>query len=171
MLYRYAFSSTSVINATGTIAASLPPVASDTVPWTVALGLEGMADDRRFSINVERVKHRKKLEAIVSEAITRHDREPLLKLLDEAGVPATPANTVDQVLDDPQTASRSVIRPMQHPKLGELPVVGMPVSFSRMQPDVRRHAPARGEHTDEVLTELGYSPNAIADLRARKVIM
>ena len=46
----------------------------------------------------------------------------------------------------------------------------MPVGFSRMEPGIRRHAPARGEHTDEVLTELGYSRDTIADLRARKVI-
>jgi crotonobetainyl-CoA:carnitine CoA-transferase CaiB-like acyl-CoA transferase len=137
---------------------------------TVALGLDGMADDPRFAINVERVKNRKELEATVGDAIARHDREPLLKLLEEAGVPATPVNTVDQVLDDPQTASSSVIRPMQHPKLGQVPVVGMPVSFSRMEPGVRRHAPSRGEHTDEVLAELGYSRDAIADLRARKVV-
>ncbi|PYM16911.1 MAG: acyl-CoA transferase [Candidatus Rokuibacteriota bacterium] len=137
---------------------------------TGALDLAWMADDPRFSINVERVKNRKELETLVGDAIARSDREPLLKKLEEAGVPATPVNTVDQVLDDPQTLSRSVIRQMEHPKLGEIPVIGMPVGFSRMEPGIRRHAPARGEHTDEVLTELGYSRDTIADLRARKVI-
>jgi len=80
-------------------------------------------------------------------------------------------NTVDQVLDDPQTASRSVIRRMAHPTLGEIPVVGMPLAFSRLTPEVRRHAPRRGEHTDEVLAELGYAPAEIAALRAQKVIL
>jgi crotonobetainyl-CoA:carnitine CoA-transferase CaiB-like acyl-CoA transferase len=136
-----------------------------------ALGLAGMADDPKFSVNIERVKHRQQLEARLEEAIAGLDREPLLKLLDEAGVPATPVNTVDQVLNDPQIATRSVIRRMNHPKLGEIPVVGMPVGFSRMSPGIRRHAPARGEHTDEVLTEMGYSQSAIADLRARKVVL
>jgi crotonobetainyl-CoA:carnitine CoA-transferase CaiB-like acyl-CoA transferase len=136
-----------------------------------ALGLPAMADDPRFAINVERVKHRQELESALEAAIARHDRDALLPLLDEAGVPAAPVNTVDQVLNDPQTATRSVIRTMRHPKLGEIPVVGMPLSFSRLTPDVRRHAPGRGEHTDEVLAEAGYAAAEIADLRAKKAVV
>ncbi len=136
-----------------------------------ALELGWMADDPRFAVNIERVKNRAELERLVGEAIARHDREPLLKLLDEAGVPATPVNTVDQVLNDPQTQSRPIIRRMKHPKLGELPVVGMPVSFSRMNPDVRRHAPGRGEHTAEILAQIGYSPAEIEELRSRKAVV
>jgi crotonobetainyl-CoA:carnitine CoA-transferase CaiB-like acyl-CoA transferase len=135
-----------------------------------ALGLGDMADDPRFATNVERVKHRVELEQSVGEAIAGHDREALLKLLEKADVPATPVNTVDQVLNDPQTATRPTIRRVAHPKLGEIPVVGMPLSFSAMTPDVRRHAPMRGEHTDEILAECGYSAAQIADLRARKVV-
>jgi crotonobetainyl-CoA:carnitine CoA-transferase CaiB-like acyl-CoA transferase len=134
------------------------------------LGLGWMAEDPRFATNIDRVRHRTELERLVGEAIAGHDRQALLKLLDDAGVPATPVNTVDQVLNDPQTASRSVIRRMKHPRLGEIPVVGMPVSFSRMEPGIRRHAPARGEHTDEVLAECGYSTTEIAELRRTKVV-
>lgn len=136
-----------------------------------ALGLGAMAEDPKFSVNVERVKHRQELEARLEAAIGAHDREPLLKMLEEAGVPATPVNTVEQVLNDVQMPSRSVIRRMKHPKLGEIPVVGMPVKFSKMEPGIRRHAPSRGEHTDEVLGEFGYSAAQIADLRARKVVV
>jgi crotonobetainyl-CoA:carnitine CoA-transferase CaiB-like acyl-CoA transferase len=135
-----------------------------------ALGLDDMAEDPRFATNIERVKHRAELEQRVAEAIGRHDRETLLKMLDEAGVPATPVNTVDQVVNDPQTATRPTIRRMQHPRLGEIPVVGMPLSFSGMDPGVRRHAPMRGEHTDEILAEHGYSAAEIAELRARKAV-
>ncbi|PYN18438.1 MAG: hypothetical protein DMD76_29495 [Candidatus Rokuibacteriota bacterium] len=135
-----------------------------------ALGLGDMADDPRFATNVERVKHRVELEQRVGQAIAGHDREALLKLLEKADVPATPVNTVDQVLNDPQTATRPTIRRVAHPKLGEIPVVGMPLSFSAMTPGVRRHAPMRGEHTDEILAECGYSAAQMADLRARKVV-
>jgi crotonobetainyl-CoA:carnitine CoA-transferase CaiB-like acyl-CoA transferase len=130
-----------------------------------------MADDPRFATNIERVKHRAELEQRVGDAIGRHDREPLLNLLEKADVPATPVNTVDQVVNDPQTATRPTIRRVQHPRLGEIPVVGMPISFSGMQPGVRRHAPMRGEHTDEVLAEYGYSATEIQDLRARKAVV
>jgi crotonobetainyl-CoA:carnitine CoA-transferase CaiB-like acyl-CoA transferase len=135
-----------------------------------ALGLNGMADDPRFADNVGRVKHRRELEEAVEGVAARCDRETLLRMLDKGGVPATPVNTLDQMLDDPQTATCSVIRRMQHPKLGDIPVVGVPLTFSGMEPGVRRHAPMRGEHTDEVLGELGYASAAIADLRTRKVI-
>jgi crotonobetainyl-CoA:carnitine CoA-transferase CaiB-like acyl-CoA transferase len=136
-----------------------------------ALDLADMAEDPRFATNIERVKHRAELEQRVGDAIARHDREALLKLLDDAGVPATPVNTVDQVVNDPQTATRPTIRRMQHPKLGEIPIVGMPISFSGMQPGVRRHAPMRGEHTDEVLAEYGYSAPEIEGLRAKKAVV
>ena len=135
-----------------------------------ALGVEWMATDPRFAVNVERVKHRRELEAVLEEAIGRHDREPLLKLLEEAGVPATPVNTVDQVMNDPQTAARQLIERVVHPRLGEIPVVGTPLKFSAMRPGVRRPAPLQGEHTDEVLAEHGYSAGEIAALRARKVV-
>jgi crotonobetainyl-CoA:carnitine CoA-transferase CaiB-like acyl-CoA transferase len=135
-----------------------------------ALGLAWMADDPRFGENIERVKHRAELERLVGDAIAQHDREPLLKTLEAAGVPATPVNTVDQVLNDPQTATRTVIRKMEHPRLGEIPVVGMPLSFSGLDPAIRRHAPGRGEHTDEVLAALGYSRDDVAALRAKKVV-
>ena len=84
---------------------------------------------------------------------------------------ATPVNTIEQALTDPQAAERPSLRRMQHPKLGELTVVGMPVAFSRMDPAIRRHAPGRGEHTDEVLAELGYTATQIVGLRERKVVI
>ena len=136
-----------------------------------ALGLGWMAEDPRFAVNIERVKNRQELEARLEEAIGAQDREPLLKRLEEAGVPATPVNTVDQVLNDPQTKTRKVIRRMKHPKLGDIPVVGMPVGFSKIEPGIRRHAPARGEHTDEVLGEIGFDAAQIADLRSRKGVV
>jgi crotonobetainyl-CoA:carnitine CoA-transferase CaiB-like acyl-CoA transferase len=135
-----------------------------------ALGLEWMADDPRFAVNIERVKHRVELEQLVGEAIAGYDREALIKLLDEAGVPATPVNSVGQALSDPQSQTRRVVRRMAHPKLGDIPVVGFPVSFSRLEPGIRRHAPARGEHTDEVLSEAGYSTEEVARLRAKKIV-
>jgi crotonobetainyl-CoA:carnitine CoA-transferase CaiB-like acyl-CoA transferase len=73
---------------------------------------------------------------------------------------------VDQVMNDPQTAERGIVQRVTHPRLGEIPVVGTPLHFSRMSPGVRRPAPLRGEHTDTVLASLGYSPDEIKHLRA-----
>ena len=136
-----------------------------------ALGLGDLVDDPRFAINIERVKHRRELEAALEAAIAAQDREPLLKVLEAAGVPATPVNTVQQVMEDAQTAARSMVERIVHPRLGEIPVVGTPVKFSRMRAGVRRPAPQRGEHTDEILAEHEYSSADIAALRAKKVVV
>ena len=138
---------------------------------TRALDLEAMAADPRFMKNGDRVAHRAELEAMLEKIIGEYDREPLLKRLEEADVPATPVNTVDQVMNDPQTIARGMIERVVHPKLGEIPVVGTPLKFSRMTPGVRRAAPLRGEHTDAVLAECGLSPERIRELRDKKVIL
>jgi crotonobetainyl-CoA:carnitine CoA-transferase CaiB-like acyl-CoA transferase len=136
-----------------------------------ALGLAALARDPRFATNPERVRHRHDLELALEEAVAGHDRASLLKMLEEAGVPATPVNTVDQLMDDPQTAARGIIERVVHPRLGEIPVVSTPVRFSRMRTGVRTAAPIQGQHTDEVLAEHGYGHAEIAALRAKKVIL
>jgi crotonobetainyl-CoA:carnitine CoA-transferase CaiB-like acyl-CoA transferase len=136
-----------------------------------AVGLDWMLADPRFARNRERVANRAELERIVEEAVGRYEREALLKLLEEADVPATPVNTVDQVMSDPQTVERGIVKRVTHPRLGEIPVVGLPLRFSRMDPGVRRAAPVRSEHTDEILAECGYSAERIRGLRDRKVIL
>jgi crotonobetainyl-CoA:carnitine CoA-transferase CaiB-like acyl-CoA transferase len=136
-----------------------------------ALGLPDMATDPRFATNIERVKHRKELEARLEAVIAGHHREPLLQILDTAGVPATPVNTVDQVMSDPQTAARDMIGRVRHPRLGEIPVVGTPIKFSRMTPGPRTAAPMQGEHTGDVLAQFGYSADQVAALRAKKIVL
>jgi crotonobetainyl-CoA:carnitine CoA-transferase CaiB-like acyl-CoA transferase len=136
-----------------------------------ALGLTELAADPRFEKNQGRVANRAELEGILERTIGALDREPLLKRLEEADVPATPVNTVDQVMNDPQTAERGIVQRVTHPTLGEIPVVGTPLHFSRMSPGVRRAAPLRGEHTDTVLADLGYSADEIRSLRAKKVAL
>ena len=135
-----------------------------------ALGLAALTEDQRFKSNPERVKNRKDLEAALEAAIARHDREALLAMLEKAGVPATPVNTVDQVMKDAQTAARSMIERAHHPRLGDIPVIGTPVKFSRMRAGVRTAAPLHGQHTDEVLAEHGYDRAAITALREKKVV-
>ncbi len=136
-----------------------------------ALGVPELANDPRFATNIDRVKHRAELETILEKTIAGLQRERLLKVLEEAGVPATPVNTVDQVMHDPQTAARGMVDRVVHPVLGEIPVVSTPVKFSNMKVGVRTAAPVRGQHTDEVLADLGYSADAIAALRSRKIVV
>ena len=136
-----------------------------------ALDLAELATDERFARNVDRVEHRAELEGILEKTIGAMEREPLLKALEVAGVPATPVNTVDQVMEDPQTAARGMVDHVRHPVLGEIPVVSTPVKFSAMRAGVRTAAPVRSQHTDAVLNDLGYTAADIAALREKKVIV
>jgi crotonobetainyl-CoA:carnitine CoA-transferase CaiB-like acyl-CoA transferase len=136
-----------------------------------ALGLDKLAADPKFAVNQQRVKNRVELETLLEQVIGDRDREELLKILAEADVPATPVHTVDQVMNDPQTVERGIVQRVTHPRLGEIPVVGTPLKFSRMAPGVRRAAPLRGQHTDEILTACGFTPARIQELRDRKVVL
>ena len=135
-----------------------------------ALDLAWVCDDPRFATNADRVRNREAVERIVADAIALHDRSHLLKLFEKAKFPAAPVNTVDQALDDPQTQAKGLVWQMDHPRLGAVPVVGFPIDFSAMQTSIRRHAPEWGEHTDEALAELGYSPADVAALRAGQIV-
>ncbi len=87
-----------------------------------------------------------------------------MEMLHKHDVPATPVNTVPQVLQDAQTQARGIVQRVDHPRLGDIPIVSMPLTFAGERPPVRRAAPARGEHTDSVLAECGYSPAEVAAL-------
>src|SRR6266700_4144843 len=89
-----------------------------------ALGLDGLAGDPRFATNQARVAQRAELEQLLEREIGGREREALLTLLAGADVPATPVNTVDQVMTDAQTIERGIVQTVTHPKLGEIPVVG-----------------------------------------------
>lgn len=136
-----------------------------------ALDRSDLAADPRFLTNQGRVERRDELDAVIGETIALHEREPLLALLEKADVPATPVNSVAQVMNDAQTIASGIVQRAVHPRLGEIPVVGTPLKFSRMTPGVRRAAPLHGEHTDEILAECGYTADRIQGLRARKVII
>ena len=93
-------------------------------------------------------------------------------MLLKAGVPCGPIYAVDEMFKDPQVRHLGMALPMQHPDLGPIQVVGLPMQFShhpRAQGPMRA-APEQGADTDAILAGLGYSPERIAQLRARYVV-
>ena len=118
-----------------------------------------------------RIKNRKALGERLAEIVKRRPSEHWLKVMEKAGVPCGPINTIDKVFADPQVQHLGIARPIDHPKYGAQKVVGQPIHLSRYpQPEKLRHTPDIGEHTDEILKGLGYDTAAIAALRAKKAV-
>ena len=135
-----------------------------------ALGLGAVCDDPKFATNAARVAHRQEIDAIVSAAIARYDRKALLQLFEDAQFPASPVNSVADSLEDPQVLARGMRWEMDHPVVGKVPVVRLPLTFSGMTPSLRRSSPRHGEHTDEVLAESGMTIAEITSLRASAAV-
>ncbi len=134
------------------------------------IGRNDLADDPRFRTNPERVRHRAELIALLEDSFQRHSVEDWRRLLDEADVPNAPVNTIDQVLADPQTMARDMLVRLPHPRVPDLRLPGIPFKLSDTLATVRRPPPLLGEHTDEILTELGYSHAARAHLKSIGIV-
>ena len=91
-------------------------------------------------------------------------------MLNEAGIPCGPIYFIDQVFDDEQVKHIGMKHLVEHPELGKFNVLGQAITMSRHKPRTGVATPMRGQHTDEVLTELGFGAEEIADLRNREVI-
>ncbi len=135
-----------------------------------ALGRPELAEDPRFATNPARVRHREELIPVL-EALFRGKRtEEWLTLLDEAGVPAAPVNTLDRALDDPHHELRDMIVRFDYPGVGTVRTVGNPIKLSR-HPRIRcTPPPTLGQHTDEILSQvLGYHSERIEALRQQRI--
>ena len=134
------------------------------------LGVEPLLDDPRFATPALRAAHRRELEALLQPRFLAAPSSVWLEKFEAVGVPAGPILTYDQVFEDPQVRHREMAVEVEHPVAGRTRVLGMPVKLSRTPGAVRRPAPTLGQHTEEVLRELGYDAATIAGLRARKVV-
>ena len=135
-----------------------------------ALGAPALAADPRFADNPARVRHRRELIDALS-ALTRAGKAAdLLERLRAAGVPCAPILTVDAVLAEPQTHASGMLVSAPHPRIPDYQSVGLPLLWDGARPAVRRVPPLLGEHSADVLTWLGYTPDDERALRAKGVI-
>jgi len=148
----------------------LTAVADDDWRWRRlcrALGVDQLLDDPRFAQNRDRMAHRAELVAELEAALASGPTALWVDLLLAAGVPAGPVQDHAGAVADPQTVARGLVTTVEHPLDGRVPVLGVPVRLAGTPGSVRRPAPLLGEHTGDVLRELGLSQSQIDLLRAR----
>lgn len=135
--------------------------AIDTVP---------LCKDERFATNPLRDKNYKELRPLLSEAMKKKTTEEWQEILDKAGVPNGPINTVDKVVADPQVLAREMIMEIDHPVEGKLKVPGIPIKLSETPGDIRMTSPLLGQHTEEILKELlNYDDAKIEELKKENI--
>ncbi len=134
------------------------------------LGLDGVPDDPRFRTNPGRVENRQTLIPMLRERFSTRPTDEWISRLEEANIPCAPINPIDKVFAHPQAKARDMVVEVLHPTAGKVKMVGLPYKLSETPLGIYRYPPLLGEHTNQVLQELGYSDQGIASLREEGVI-
>ncbi len=131
-----------------------------------ALGLERLRDDPRFCENNGRRANLNELREVLNEALSSKGAQGAIEELNRAGVTCGPIYRIDEVFSDSQVLARRMVEEFIHPTAGRLKTVGFPLKFSSLEGRIRRPPPTLGQHTEEVLAELGYSAGEIEELKS-----
>jgi crotonobetainyl-CoA:carnitine CoA-transferase CaiB-like acyl-CoA transferase len=130
------------------------------------IGTPELASDERFRTNGDRMRNLAALTPLVAERMKTKPSAEWLAAFEAAGVPAGPVNKIGDMLEDPQVAAREMVVEVEHAKAGRMKTLGLPLKFSATPGEVCRGAPTLGQHTREVLADLGYSPGETDQLIA-----
>ena len=135
-----------------------------------ALGVSELAADPRFATNTDRVAHRDELRALLAPRFLTATGAEWEAVLDRHSVPCSRVRTIADVVADEQMAVLGLLAHVPHPFIDDLRLVDLPMTRDGVRADELRAPPLLGEHTDEVLAELGVDRTAIDDLRRRGVV-
>jgi formyl-CoA transferase len=135
-----------------------------------AIGAPELVSDPRFATGRDRLQHRPELTEELEQRLANHTVAEWVELFTKAGVPAGPVLNVAECFANEQVKTLPVVAEVEHPVLGHQRLLGPGVNMERTQPGVCSAAPERGQHTGEVLGELGFSAEEIASLRTDGVV-
>lgn len=135
-----------------------------------AIGAERLLEDPKYKEEETRRKNRDALNTEIIGILKQRPSADWIDVLNRAGVPCGPIYSIDQVFGDPQVQQLGIAQTVEHARLGEQTLVGQPMTLSRTPSKLRRATPEHGEHSDEILKELGYDPAAIQRLREGNII-
>ena len=135
-----------------------------------AMGREDLFGHPDYALNGDRVRNREKLVPLLQEIFLQKPVDSWVGQLDGGGVPCGPVNELSDVFADPQVLSRDMLQEIPHPSLGSIKQAGIPIKFSGTPGSIQRHPPLLGEHTGEILGEMGYSEEDVRRLRDEEAI-
>jgi len=139
--------------------------------FCLAINREYLLKNPKFKSNEDRLSNVEELEKEVQNCIKKYKRKEIIKILDEACIPCSPILEIPEVFNLSQLKYRNQIIECNHPKLGKIPLPGIPIIFSRIKPKIRLHPPSIGENNYEVLKNiLKYSDEEIDKLSREGVI-
>ena len=139
--------------------------------WANLIGAQDLLTDERFKTDSDRGINGKILSKKTSEWASQFTNKDALDLLAEASVPAGPVNDLQSALDDPHVKAMNFFQDIEYPGVpGKSPVMGLPIKLSNSDNTIKKRPPLLGEHTDEVLADLGYTVEEVTRFRESGVI-
>lgn len=136
------------------------------------IGRPDLPSDDRFATNALRVEHRILMDEIFDGAFASKSCEEWLRVLDGSGLAHGPVNTIQKAFEHPQTQARKMVQSIEWDAIqsGEWQSIGPPVKFEKTRAKISSRPPLLGEHTEEVLSDLGYSKDDIESLRQKHIV-
>jgi crotonobetainyl-CoA:carnitine CoA-transferase CaiB-like acyl-CoA transferase len=134
-------------------------------------GLEAIVDDPKFRTNADRVQHRAETLGHVQTALAKRSVTDWNDMLAKIGVPCSPINSLAQMLEHPHTAASGMIVDYEHPVAGPMHGIAQPVLLNNAARTAGRPPPMLGQHTNELLAEMGLSAARIDELRRKKIVV
>ena len=133
-------------------------------------GMPELASDPRFSVNPQRVRNRDTLVPLLAVMMMRKTKDAWIAELEAAGVPCGPINTLADAHANPQVMARGLRIDLRHPAAGTIPMVANPIRYSGTPLEYNAAPPLLGQHTDQVLATLGYTPAEIEQLHSANIL-
>jgi len=140
------------------------------VRFVETLGKEDWLKDTNFKDNASRSENRELLNQEIEKVTLKKSTREWVDLFENREVPCGPIYQINEVFDDPQVQHLNIAQDAESLNFGKTQLVGQPMNLTRTPSSIKRHPPARGEHTDEILTELGLEVSEIDRLRSKKVV-